>query len=424
MALSRGASRAAWARAARVLPAGVDSPVRYYPPHPLVFARGEGPWLVDVDGHRYLDFNLGFGPMVLGHAHPAVVRAVQAQAAQGTLFGAPSELEAALAERVARHMPSVPMLRFTSTGTEAVMHALRLARAVTGRDAVVKADGGFHGSSDALLVKAGSGAATFGLPGSAGVPVGAARDTLVVPFNDLDALEAALRARPCAAVLLEPVLANIGPIPPEPGYLDGARRLASAHGALLVFDEVVTGFRLGLGGAQQRFGVRADLTVLGKVLGGGLPCAAFGGARELMERLAPLGDVYQGGTFSGNPLSMAAGLATLEQLGDGALDALDKRGEALRRALADVARDRRAGVVQGVGSMFQLFLTGTPDPVRGAAAARRVDRDRHMALFRGLLDRGFYLPPSPWETCFLSTAHSDEHLDAFVEAFEACLASA
>lgn len=407
-----------------MLPAGVDSPVRYFAPHPVVFARGEGPWLVDVDGNRYLDLNLGFGPLVLGHAHPAVVEAVRAQAAQGTLYGAPSELEAALAERVARHMPPVPMLRFTSTGTEAVMHALRLARAVTGRDAVVKADGGFHGSSDALLVKAGSGAATFGVPGSAGVPADTARHTLVVPFNDLDALDAALRARPCAAVLLEPVLANIGPIPPEPGYLEGARRLATEHGALLVLDEVVTGFRLGLGGAQGHYGVRADLTVLGKVLGGGLPCAAFGGQRALMERLAPLGDVYQGGTFSGNPLSMAAGLATLAQLEGGALDALSKRGERLRAALADAVRDRRAGVVQGVGSMFQCFLTGDPGPVRDAAAARRVDRERHMALLRGLLDRGFYLPPSPWETCFLSTAHADDHLRAFAEAFDACLASA
>lgn len=407
-----------------MLPAGVDSPVRYFAPHPVAFARGEGAWLEDLDGHRYVDFNLGFGPLLLGHAHPAVVRAVQAQAARGALFGAPSEGEAELAERVARHVPSVEMLRFTSTGTEAVMHALRLARAATGRDAVVKVDGGFHGSSDALLVRAGSGAQTFGVPSSAGVPADTAKHTAVVPFNDLAALEAALRARPCAAVLLEPVLTNIGPIPPVPGYLEGARRLAREHGALLVFDEVVTGFRLGPGGAQAYYGVRPDLTVLGKVLGGGLPCAAFGGARALMERLAPLGDVYQGGTFSGNPLSMAAGLAMLQELERADYGALDKRGEGLRRALQDIARDRRAGVVQGEGSLFQMFLTGRDAPVRNAAQARAADGARYMALFRGLLERGVYLPPSQWETCFLGFCHDEDHLRRLAEGVDACLASA
>jgi len=405
------------------MPGGVSSPVRMFPPHPVFMARGEGPWIVDVEGQRYLDYCLAFGPLLLGHAHPEVVGAVQARVAQGALFGAPGELEVALAQRVTRHVPSMAMLRFTSTGTEAAMHAVRLARAATGRDAVVKVDGGFHGSSDSMLVKAGSGAETFGVPTSAGVPRDAAKHTVVVPFNSLPAMEQALRAQPCAAVIVEPVLANIGPIPPEKGYLQGLRKLCSEHGALLLFDEVVTGFRLGLGGAQARYGVVPDLTLLGKVLGGGLPLAAFGGRRELMERLAPLGDTYQAGTFSGNPLSMAAGLATLDALAQQPYDALDARAASLRKALGDLARDQKVGVVQGEGSLFQLFFTGDDAPVRDATQARRAHGAAYMALFRGLLERDVYLPPAQWETCFLSFAHTPEHLEATVEAFQACLGS-
>jgi len=286
---------------------------------------------------------------------------------------------------------------------------------------VVKVDGGFHGSADGLLVKAGSGAQTFGVPSSLGVPADTAKHTRVVPFNDLDALERMLREVPCAAVLVEPVLANIGPIPPEPGYLPGLRKLTREHGALLVFDEVVTGFRLGLGGAQGRYGVQPDLTLLGKALGGGLPIGAFGGSRVLMEQLAPLGKVYQAGTFSGNPLSMAAALATLDELERRDFQELDRRSERFAKALGDVARDRKAGTVQGVGSMFQLFFTATR--VRDAAEARKADAPRYMTLFRGLLERGVYLPPSQWETCFLSFAHEDDHLEQALEAFDACLAS-
>ncbi|HEV8361503.1 MAG TPA: glutamate-1-semialdehyde 2,1-aminomutase [Candidatus Thermoplasmatota archaeon] len=414
-------SRELWERAAQRMPGGVSSPVRLFQPHPLFFARGEGARLYDVDGHGYVDYNLGFGPLILGHADPVVTRAVQEQAARGTLFGAPSEGEVALAELVSRLVPSVEMLRFASTGTEAAMHALRLARAHTGRDAIVKVDGGFHGSSDSLLVKAGSGAQTFGVPSSAGVPAALAKHTMVVPYNDLAALEAALRSKTVAAVILEPVLANIGPIPPQAGYLEGARKLTREQGALLIFDEVVTGFRLALGGAQQHYGVRADLTLLGKVLGGGLPLAAFGGRHDLMQRIAPLGDVYQAGTFSGNPLSVAAGLATLTELERRGLDGLSKEGERLARALGDVAHDRRAGIVQGVGSLFQLFLT--PGPVRDAAEARRADGARFLRLHAALLTRGVYLPPSQWETCFLSLAHARDDIDRTVEAFDACLGS-
>jgi glutamate-1-semialdehyde 2,1-aminomutase len=415
-------SRELWDRARVRMPGGVSSPVRLFAPHPVFFDRGEGPWLVDVDGQRYLDLNMGFGPLILGHGHPAVVQAVQRQASRATLFGAPSEMEVELAERVARRVPSVEMMRFTSTGTEAAMHAVRLARAATGRDAVVKVDGGFHGSADGLLVKAGSGAQTFGIPSSAGVPGDTAKHTIVVPFNDLAAMERALQARPCAAVLIEPVLANIGPIPPEPGYLDGLRKLCTAHGALLIFDEVVTGLRLGPGGAQAMYAVRPDLTLLGKVLGGGLPIGAFGGRRDLMEQLAPLGPVYQGGTFSGNPLSMAAGVATLDELEQCSYPELAARSDRFAAALRDVAEDRRAGFVQGMASMVQLFFTERP--VRDAEQARRASLERYMALFRALLSRGVYLPPSQWETCFVSFAHTDKQLQRTVEAVDACLASA
>ncbi len=431
-AADRGAagerSRALMERARALLPGGVSSPVRAYGAvggEPPVIASGAGALLTDVDGREYVDYVCSWGPLILGHAHHAVVEAVRQAAARGTSFGAPSEPEIALAERVVDALPSIELVRFVSSGTEATMSAIRLARAATGRDLVLKFEGCYHGHADGLLASAGSGIATLGLPDSPGVPAAVASQTLVVPYNDLAVAEAALAAHPrrVACVIVEPVAANMGVVPPAPEFLAGLRAACDREGALLLFDEVITGFRLARGGAQEHYGVRPDLTALGKVIGGGLPVGAYGGPRALMERVAPAGDVYQAGTLSGNPLAMAAGIATLDALDAGAyerLDALGARLEAgLRRAIG--AAGAHASVAR-VGSALTLFFRDSPP--RDYAEARQSDTAAFARFHRAMLPRGVYLPPSQFEAWFLSLAHDDALVDRTVEAAAAALGEA
>jgi glutamate-1-semialdehyde 2,1-aminomutase len=414
-------SEACFAAAKGVLPGGVNSPVRAFRGvggTPRFIERGAGASLYDVDSNRYVDLVLSWGPLILGHAHPEVVAAIVDAAGRGTTFGAPTEAETLLAERIVATFPSVEMVRFTSSGTEAAMSAVRLARAATGRPAIVKFDGCYHGHADALLAAAGSGVATLGLPDSPGVPSGTVADTLVVPFNDLGAVEEvfARRGEWIAAVLVEPVPGNMGVVPPGPGFLQGLRDLTARYGALLVFDEVMTGWRVHPRGAQELFGVRPDLTVLGKVMGGGLPAAAYAGPRRLMEQIAPAGPVYQAGTLSGNPLAMAAGLATLDVLGrPGVWDRAERW--AARAAAAIEKSAARAGVpltVQRVGTMLTPFFTA--EPVRDYAGAKRSDHEAYRRFFHALLDGGIYLPPSPFEAAFTSAAHGDAELARLEEA--------
>jgi glutamate-1-semialdehyde 2,1-aminomutase len=410
-------------RAERLFPGGVNSPVRAFRAvgrRPLLLGRGDGPYVWDADGRRYVDYLGAWGPAILGHAHPAVVRSIVEAAANGLALGATHPLEIELGEAIQRAMPSMERLRFTSSGTEAVMSALRVARAATGRDLVVKFAGAYHGHSDGLLVEAGSGLATQAIAGSAGVPDAVAATAVVLPFNDPAAVTLAFASRPdqIAAVIVEPVVANAGVIPPEPGYLEHLREVTDATGALLVFDEVITGFRLGPGGAQARFGVTPDLTTLGKIIGGGMPIGAYGGRADLLDLVAPAGPVYQAGTLSGHPLSMAAGIATLAELAPDRYDALEDTAEELAAGLADAAAAAgRAVAIARAGSLLTVFFR----PMRpiDAAEALAADREAYGRFFGSMLDRGILLPPSQFEAWFVSMAHGRVEIAATIEAARA-----
>ena len=411
-------------RARRVIPGGVNSPVRAFRAvggTPRFFQRAAGAHLWDAEGRRYIDYVGSWGPMLLGHTHPSVVAAVEAAAARGLSYGAPTAEETLLAERLCELVPSIERVRLVSSGTEATMTAIRLARGFTGRDLIVKFEGCYHGHADALLVKAGSGALTFGHPSSAGVPADTAAHTLVLPYNDSDAARAAFEQRGAqiAGVIVEPVAGNMNLVLPASGFLDALRSECARHGAVLIFDEVMTGFRVALGGAQARYGIRPDLTTLGKVIGGGLPLAAVGGKREIMETLAPLGPVYQAGTLSGNLLAVAAGLATLQLV---AQPRLLERVEATTRALVDglSAEARSAGrafCAQSIGSMFGLYFRASPP--QSYAEVMECDREAFNRFFHAMLDAGVYLAPSAYEAGFVSAAHGDAEIDATLAAARA-----
>ncbi|MDT7809778.1 MAG: glutamate-semialdehyde -aminomutase [Acidobacteriota bacterium] len=410
-----------FARAVELMPGGVNSPVRAFRGvggTPRFIASAQGATMTDVDGRTYIDYVGSWGPMILGHAAPEVIDALHAVLGGGTSYGAPTELEIEMAEEIIDAVPSIEMVRMVNSGTEATMSALRLARGATGRDKILKFEGCYHGHSDGLLVKAGSGVATLGLPDSPGVPAHVARDTITAPFNDTHALQQVFdeHGAGIAAVIVEPVVGNMGCVPPREGYLQALREVTSRHGALLIFDEVMTGFRLARGGAQELYNVTPDLTTLGKIIGGGLPVGAYGGRRDLMEQIAPAGPVYQAGTLSGNPLAMTAGLTVLRRLRDRSIyERLEEAGRRLCEGLAAEARE--AGIetmTNRVGSMFTTFFTNSE--VTDWPSAAKSDRERYGRFFHAMLDEGVYLAPSQFEAAFIGAAHTDELLDRTIEA--------
>jgi glutamate-1-semialdehyde 2,1-aminomutase len=416
-------SQRVFAQAQKIIPGGVNSPVRAWRAmamSPRFIGKAQGSRIFDVDGNTYIDFVGSWGPMIVGHAHPQVVAAIREAVAAGTSYGAPTQAEVELAEMLVAAVPSVDMVRLVNSGTEATMTAIRLARAATGRDLIIKFDGGYHGHADTLLVQAGSGVLTQGIPGSPGVPPAIANLTLSLPYNDLSAVQRAADQFPgrIAAIIVEPVAGNMGVVPPAAGFLAGLRQLCDRHGIVLIFDEVITGFRVAWGGAQSLYKITPDLTCLGKIIGGGLPVGAYGGRRELMAQMAPVGPVYQAGTLSGNPLAVAAGLATLKILqAPGTYEQLEEKGAQVEEQVLNLSR--QSGVplcCNRVGSMFTLFFTG--GPVTGLAGAQTSDMDRFRRFFQEMLAQGVYLPPSQFEAWFVSLAHDAADLKKMTEALE------
>jgi len=414
-------SHTLYQEAQQLLPGGVNSPVRAFRGvggEPIFIDSARGPYLFDVDGNRYLDYVQSWGPMILGHAHPSVVEAVIEASKRGFSFGAPTEAESELAKLVIESVPSIEMVRFVNSGTEATMSALRLARAYTGRHKIIKFSGCYHGHADMLLVQAGSGVATMGLPDSPGVPPEATGNTLIAPYNDIEAVGTLFHTYPTeiAAVIVEPVAANMGLVLPQPGFLEQLRSLTKAYGALLIFDEVMTGFRVALGGMQERVGITPDLTCLGKIIGGGLPVGAYGGRREIMEQVAPLGAMYQAGTLSGNPLAMAAGIATLTEMRKpGQYEELERKSQMLGNGLERVKNETGVELqFARIGAMFCLYFTGKP--VTDYASAKSSDTASYAQYFWNMLARGIYLPPSQFEACFISLALDDEMIEETIES--------
>jgi len=412
-------------RARELIPGGVNSPVRNYSPYPLFIASAKGSRFRTVDGEEFIDYCMAYGALLDGHAPEEVIEAVQRALGKGWIYGQPTEKEVELANLIRSVVPSMEMVRLVNSGTEATMHSLRLARAFTGRQRILKFEGGYHGAHDSVLVRAGSGASSLGIPNSEGISKDVAKDTLVAKFND-ESLTSKLiqrHADELAAVIVEPVMGNMGPILPRPGFLETLRKITRENGVILIFDEVITGFRVALGGAQEYFRIRPDMTVLGKILGGGLPIAAFGGRREIMEKLAPLGGVYQAGTYSGNPVSVAASLVTLQSLKQRAgrlYPKLEKTGEQMRGGINDIIESRRlTAQVRGLSSMFQIFFTD--HPVTDYASAKKSDTTRFNKYFQSLLASRVFVPPSQFETCFLSTSHEDDEIQLTLESIGSAL---
>jgi len=407
--------------ASKYMPGGVSSPVRAYKPYPFFTASAKGSRIYDVDGREYIDYCLAYGPLVLGHGNEEVKEAVREQLEHGWLYGTPHEKEIELAKKIISNYPSVDLVRFVNTGSEATMAGIRLARGFKERDKIVKIEGGFHGAHDGVLVKAGSGATTHGIPDSIGVPADSVINTLQVPFNDPEALNNTLEKNSgdVAAVIIEPVMGNVGPIPPQDNYLHEVRKITSESDVLLILDEVITGFRLALGGAQEFYGVDADLTILGKIVGGGFPIGVLGGRKEIMELIAPSGGVYQAGTFSGNPVSITAGLKTIEIIEREGLGKLNEFGARMQTAISEILVDSGVeGCVSGVGSMFKIFFSPSGKEVRNYADALSCDKNKYLRFFHSMLSAGIFLPPSQFETNFISFAHTDADIERTIEVYK------
>ena len=421
-------SKTLFERAKKILPGGVNSPVRAFEPYPFFVECAQGSKMYDADGKAYVDYCMAYGALLLGHAYPEIMEAVKNQLAKGSLYGAPTEREVEFAELIQKASPCMEMLRLVNSGTEATMHAIRAARGYTGRKKIVKFEGCFHGSHDSVLVKAGSGATSFGAPNSLGIPEETTRNTIVLPYNDVEALEAAFKSEgnDIATVIVEPVLANVGLILPKKDYLSYLRKVTSDYGSVLIFDEIITGFRLALGGAQEHFNIKPDMATLGKVLGGGFPLAAFGGKKEIMQNISPIGKVYQAGTFSGNPVSATAGftiLSILSQKKNQIYPNLEKKCLELKKALSDLAASHKVPAqVYNIASLYQIFFT--KEQVTDYACAKHSDAQMFTAYFQELLRQGVFIPPSQYETCFVSTAHSEEDLKFTINAFDKALEAA
>lgn len=415
-------SKELYEKSKRFLVGGVNSPVRAMKPYPFFVERAEGYRIFDVEGAPYIDYCLGYGPLILGHAPSKIIEAVRNQLKDGTLYGAPTDIEIEFAKKVVTHVPSAEMVRFVNTGTEATMGAIRLARGVTGKDKFIKFEGAFHGAHDCVLVKAGSGATTHGIPNSAGIPEKTTENTILAPFNDEEVIEAIVKKEEdLSAIILEPIIGNAGCIMPKKGYLEFLREITEEHNVLLIFDEVITGFRLGLGGAQEYFNVKPDITTLGKILGGGLPIGCIASSREIMEIMAPLGRVYQAGTFNGNPLSVVAGLAAIKELEkDGTYERLESMGDKIRKGLEEISDEVGLQThVYGAGSMFQMYFADKE--VTDYSSALKAEKDLFLAYQRELLKRGVFIPPSQYECTFISTAHTEEVVNETLQKMEESL---